>query len=223
MNDQSGTAAAVNLEDGNTWVIEGFLEVVTQALTEPGNQQELRARVLTDAQGLEQKYAPWSVDPRAQSNLRLSAVVLATYRLLADRLPGAELLALLYRAFNEPLRDQIRAGVGQYLDQVPNAFAALTDMSKDREASYFGQSFSFERPRDDRRAYYLDVTHCLWHSFFVAEGAPELTPIFCAFDENWIEGIDPERHGVRFSRPTTLGLGGPLCAFHFYQLEQEKV
>jgi len=91
-------------------------------------------------------------------------------------------------------------------------------VSKSRERHFFGQSFTFERPCDDDRAYFLDVARCLWQSFFVAEGAPELTPLFCEFDANWIDAIDPDRHGVRFSRPTTLGHGGPLCPFHFYRV-----
>jgi hypothetical protein len=104
------------------------------------------------------------------------------------------------------------------LDHAPDPYLALVGVAKARERHFFGRSFAFERPRDDDRAYYLDVARCLWHRLFVAEGAPELTPLFCAFDANWIDAIDPARHGVRFSRPTTLGHGGPLCPFHFYRV-----
>ena len=40
-----------------------------------------------------------------------------------------------------------------------------------------------------------------------------LTPVFCDWDANWASAIDPARHGFRFERPTTLGLGGDGCYF----------
>lgn len=162
------------------------------------------------------------MDEQAKHQLRQSAIVLAAYRHLRDAVRQQELLGLLRAAFTEPLRDAVRAGTAQALEQSDDPFVTMVGISKVREKHSHGEGFVFERPRDDDRAYYLDVTRCLWHSFFVAEGCPELTAIFCAFDEVWIGAIEPGRHELRFERATTLGTGGSLCPFHFFRVERES-
>ncbi len=199
-------------------VIQGFLQVVGQRLGDPTRAQHLIRVIKTHAATLEGAHQDWALDEQARYHLTSGAVVLAAYRALQPTMPQDEALALLRAARVEPLRDTIRQGTTGWLDHAPDPYAALVSVAKSRERHFFGQSFTFERPRDDDRAYFLDVARCLWHSFFVAEGAPELTPLFCAFDANWIDAIDPDRHGVRFSRPTTLGHGGRLCPFHFYRV-----
>ena len=158
------------------------------------------------------------LDDQALYHLKSGAIVLAAYRVLQPAMPRDELLELLRDALVGPLRDTIRQSTAGWLDQAPDSYAALVGVAKARERDFFGRAFTFERPRDDDQGYFLDITRCLWHSFFAAEGTPELTTVFCAFDANWIDAIDVDRHGVRFSRPTTLGHGGPLCPFHFYRV-----
>lgn len=200
------------------WVIQTFLDAVEQHLADASLMSRLRRCLDADRAALESKYQPWLVNEQARHHLHLGATVLVTYRLLREAVPEQELLALLKGAFTEPFREAIGRATVQWLDQSADPFQMIVGVSKQREALYFGDSFVFERPREDDRAYYADVTRCLWHSFFVAEGKPELTPILCAFDENWIAAIDPERHGVRFERATTLGHGGSLCPFHFFRI-----
>lgn len=53
------------------------------------------------------------------------------------------------------------------------------------------------------------------HDVLSAHSAAELTPVMCAFDQAWIEAIDPARHGFRFDRVTTIGLGGTHRPFQF--------
>lgn len=48
-----------------------------------------------------------------------------------------------------------------------------------------------------------------------ANDATELGAAMCEFDGNWMSAIDPERHGFRFERPTTIGCGGTHRPFHF--------
>jgi hypothetical protein len=204
------------------WLIQAFFEVIDQQIGDPVQVQHVRTAIQQQQAALEAAYETWIVDEQARYNLKSSAVVLAAYRVLQPSMPQADLLALLRRAFIEPFREVVKFGTAQMLDHAPNPFQALVATSKTRELYFFGKSFSFERPRDDERAYYCDVTRCLWHSFFVAEGAPQLTPIFCEFDANWIDAIDPVQHGLQFVRATTLGYGGQLCAFHFHRLAPQE-
>src|SRR5262249_3076329 len=101
------------------------------------------------------------------------------------------------------------------LDAASDPFSAMVEVSKAQEEHAYGRTFTFERPVDDGREYLLEIHRCFYHDVLVANSAAELTPALCAFDTNWIEAIDPDRHGFRFERPTTIGLGGAYCPFHF--------
>jgi len=202
----------------NEWVVAAFLDTVQRRVAGQISVAQLTVDIQMRQQALLETHQDWMVDVQARANLHTSAVVLATYWALQRHLPHDELLALIREAFVWPLRDSIRAGTALMLDHSPDPFQAICMVSKAREIHFFGAGFAFERPRDDDQAYYADVTRCLWHRFFVTNGAPELTPIFCEFDTNWIEAINPARHRVQFSRATTLGNGGPLCPFHFFRL-----
>ena len=120
------------------------------------------------------------------------------------------------------MRDYVQKASAQMLDNAPDPFKAMTEISKSRERSTFGAGFTFEYECDDDHAYLVNVKRCFYHNFFAANGAAELTPIFCDFDANWITAIDPVRHGFRFVRPTTIGYGGTMCPFHFYRIERKQ-
>ncbi|MEV0624344.1 L-2-amino-thiazoline-4-carboxylic acid hydrolase [Nonomuraea wenchangensis] len=155
------------------------------------------------------------VDEPARHNLRLTLALVAAYEVLRPRLGRQQAIATVQAAFIEPLGDAMKQGTRAMLDQAPDPFRAMVETSKSREEHAFGKGFAFERPVDDDERYHLDVRRCFYHDVLVANGAPELTPAMCAFDANWIEAIEPRRHGFRFERHTTIGTGGTHCPFHF--------
>lgn len=101
------------------------------------------------------------------------------------------------------------------LDAAPDPFTAIVASSRVRERDAFGAAFDFDHVADDDARYLLDVRRCFFHDVLTASGVPELTTVMCEFDRNWIDAIDPERHGIAFTRDTTIGLGGTHCPFHF--------
>jgi hypothetical protein len=197
------------------WVIQAFIDALAQRLHDADWVHGIRRHLDAECAELASKYGGWLVDEPARHQLRQGAAVLVAYRRLRGTVPESELLGLLRSAFTEPLRDVIRSGTAAMLERADDPFIAMVAMSKMRETHSFGASFRFERPRDDNEAYHLNITRCLGHSFFAAVGCPELTTIFCAFDEAWIGAVEPARHGLRFERETTLGEGGATCPFHF--------
>lgn len=104
------------------------------------------------------------------------------------------------------------------LDEAPDPFVALVAAGKEREASYSGPSFRFERPLDDQHSYVLDVPGCLFHETLIAAGRPRLQPILCGFDLAWVDAIDPGRHQLRFVRPVTFAEGG-TCRMIFTRVQ----
>jgi hypothetical protein len=154
-------------------------------------------------------------DDAARYNLRYVAAVVAAHRALPADRPADELIAWLTAAFVEPLAETVTAGARAMLDAAPDPFAAMVAVARAREDADFGAEFRFSHPHDDDRRFHADVHRCGYHERLVALGAPELTPVLCAFDTSWIRAIDPERDGFAFTRSTTIGLGGTHCPFHF--------
>jgi hypothetical protein len=195
---------------------EGFLrtlgERVGGAVPIAPLLQDIRAQ-RTD---IETQHASWVEDDTSRFHLRLVALVLASYRTLVTVLPPNDTLALVRLALIEPGRPWVRRGTAAALDHAPDPLALMVEVSKEREASFYGSGFAFERERDDGQAYLLNVHRCFYHNFFTANGIPELTSIFCDWDTNtWAEAIDPTRHGFGFECPSTLALGGDMCRFQF--------
>ena len=155
------------------------------------------------------------IDEPSRHNLALSLAVLAGYQELSPALDDEALIPLLRRAFVEPLRPKVRAGTAAALDEAPDPYAAMVDISRQRERHVFGAGFVFTHPRDDDEEYVAQVERCYYHEVLRANDAARLTPVLCAFDANWIEAIDPARHGFAFDRATTIGTGGGSCPFRF--------
>ncbi|MEU6149758.1 L-2-amino-thiazoline-4-carboxylic acid hydrolase [Actinosynnema sp. NPDC047251] len=147
-------------------------------------------------------------------HLALTATVVAGYRALLGRVPREQALLLVAQAFHEPLRPYVHDTTKAALDAADDPFRVITDVSKDREENYFGADFAFARSSDED-SYLVDVTRCFYVEVLAACGVPELGPVFCEFDASWIGAIDRDRHGVDFTRPTTIARGGATCPFHF--------
>ncbi len=62
------------------------------------------------------------------------------------------------------------------------------------------------------------ITSCGFFDFFNRRGIPELTSIFCKWDDLWAKEINKQNCGVRFERPTTIAEGEESCRFEFYFL-----
>jgi hypothetical protein len=161
-------------------------------------------------------------NPMDAANVRFTALAVAAFDVLAPEHGADEAARLVDDALNTPLREQILAGTRAMLDHAPDPLGALVEASKEREASYFGPSFRFERPVDDHDTYVLDIKRCLFHETLVAVGRPELQPILCRFDLNWADAIDPARHRVRFVRPVTFATGA-TCRMCFVREEHVEV
>lgn len=197
---------------------QAFLSTIARQIADEARFQELEHTILSEAATLEAAHQDWVKDASSKSNLKMTALVLASYYALQSILPRDETLALLRTAMIEPFYESIRQGTAQGLDHTPDALAMMATITKQKQHSLYGTGFVFEQERDDANAFLVNIQRCFYHSFFVANGAPELTPIFCDWDTCWADAIDPARHGLRFERPTTLGYGGDRCRFYFFRV-----
>ncbi|MBO3738630.1 L-2-amino-thiazoline-4-carboxylic acid hydrolase [Actinoplanes flavus] len=167
---------------------------------------------------LDPRIEPLVANPMDAANARFTALAVAAYDVVEPALGPAEAAAIVEDCLNGPLREDILAGTRGMLDHAGDPFGVLVAASKEREQSYFGPSFHFERPVDDHDTYVLDVRRCFFHDVLVATGRGELQPILCRFDLNWADAIDPSRHHLRFVRPVTFA-GGRTCRMLFTREE----
>lgn len=210
--DRSATHYDADPDAAMAAVIDAFLAAVGDAFAE---QHDLIARVSQRHADLVARHAEWLVDEPARHNLALALALLAAYQELAPDHPDRRLLPVLQRAFIEPMAEPIRAGTAAGLDAAADPFALMVQISRNREEHAFGAGFDFAHPADDDQEYLADVRRCYYHDVLAANDATHLTPLLCAWDANWIDAIDPDRHGFTFDRATTIGTGGTHCPFRF--------
>ncbi|WP_394825494.1 L-2-amino-thiazoline-4-carboxylic acid hydrolase [Pendulispora albinea] len=158
-----------------------------------------------------------------RGNVGFAVLAAAAYEvLLAAGLPPSRALSTVDACLNDPLRAWVLDGTRQMLDASPDPFEALTDVSRQREAHYFGPSFAFERPIDDGFGYVLEIRRCMFHEALKACGRTEVQPVLCRADLNWIDSIDPDRHHLRFARPSTFATAD-VCRMWFMRLEPPRL
>jgi len=155
------------------------------------------------------------VDDLARHNLRLTLAAAAAYVSLRPEMGQDEAIATVRAAVVEPFGPVVREATLAMLDNAPDPYRAMVEVARSRETASFGAGFEFRHPVDDDDRFHQDVHRCHYHDVLAANGVAELTPALCAFDRNWIDAIDPARHGFRFDRVTTIGTGGTHCPFHF--------
>lgn len=208
------------------WMVQKpYLKALTRELaaTMPGQAGNFAADTRTLADDLFARSEALIVDAPGVQNIRLTSLVLASYRELLKRgVPRRNALMMIKAAFVEPSRKKIQRSGRLLFYFLRDPLKAFARISMKKQADAYGKGFTMSHDTDDMQTYFFtNVTRCLYHEFFKANDAPELTPIFCAYDDNWGDLLKTGEHGVRFERPSTLGEGGEACRFNFYRSERK--
>jgi hypothetical protein len=190
----------------------------------PSQAKALPVRVAADADTLLEQHRVLAVDALGVSNLRITALALAHYRALRDSgLDRRAALGVVKEALVEPNRRKMAFFTRATLRLHPAPFKLFASISRNKQAAAYGDSFEFEHDTDAMQSYFhTTVKKCLYHDFFVGAGAPELTPVFCAYDDLWGEHLAAGEYGVQFTRPTTIGWGDDVCRFQFKRTPRRK-
>jgi hypothetical protein len=128
----------------------------------------------------------------------------------------SQALEWVREALIEPSRKKIIFFTRLTLRLKRDPLPLVSAISKGKQAKAYGAAFEMEHETDDLRSYFTTrVKKCLYHDFFCANGSPEMTRVFCAFDDTWGNVLETGEYGVKFERPTTLGAGDDMCRFQF--------
>ena len=191
----------------------GFFATMLQ-----GDGPHLEQVIRSEQTALYESKRGLATDEQSTFHLRCGTLVLAAYRVLLVSVPKDDAFEKVRRAFIEPGRADTFREMAEMMNTATDPFRHLVTHTKSQEEQFLGSTFNFERVQDDDHAYLLHVNECFYHRFFSENGAPELTQLACDINANWIDAIDPAKHGVRFERPSMLGYGGDKCQFYYYRL-----
>jgi hypothetical protein len=203
-------------------IITNLLEAVQSQIPDLQGQswEELTGTIRVRAATLAQQNAALVIDDLSHQWLTLSSLLLAAYRELQPHVGDVqEVLAMLRRAMAAPIQARItthleeRFGISQ--DAPADAFSLIAANFKRRGERRLGKAFTYVQDVQDGTRSFINIQQCFFNDFFRANGAPEVTPIFCAMDYLWAEELEQPRYGVRFDRPTTLAQGDDMCRFQF--------
>ncbi len=204
----------------------GYLREVKKRLTAilPGEEKVLTEQVAAEGDALLHANAHMAIDAPARSNLVMTSLALATYRVLLTKgIERRAALTFVQEALLEPNRKWMALFTRISLRLSRDRLALLASISKSKQTHAYGIAFDFEHETDEMKSYFTTrVKKCLYHDFFRANGAPEMTPVFCAFDNLWGDVIANGEYGVRFDRPTTMGWGDDICRFEFKRTRSGK-
>lgn len=161
----------------------------------------------------------WMVaDEQTRPHLRLAACVLSCYQELArGAMTQGQALDLVDDVFTSIGRTTLKLYAQALLTFSRDPFLALTRAAKQRVLTQYGRAWEF-RIVETHDYFSMTATKCFYNDFFNATGVPQLTAVFCHWDQNWIGPIDPGKHKMQFERPTTMGFGGSDCPFIFRRL-----
>lgn len=211
--DTSATSG-VDPTDWTALIEQAFFARLREVLAPDDVEQQVRSRLVE----LDEQLRHLVHNRMDVANVRFTSLAVAAYDVLEPAHGPARATAVVEDCLNSPFRDVILAGTASLLDAAADPFAALVAAGKERESTYFGPSFTFERPVDDQHTYVLDVIRCLFHEGLVAAGRTQLQAVMCRFDLNWVDAIEPDRHHVRFVRPVTYATGD-TCRMCFLRQE----
>src|SRR5262249_32731957 len=85
----------------------------------------------------------------------------------------------------------------------------------------YGSGMQFDQ-EETENSVDLIVRRCAFHEFFLGQGEPGLTRVFCAWDRNWMDIVNASRHSIRAERPTTISTGGDCCRFRLTRTEGSR-
>lgn len=209
--------------DANIWRWQ-FLRQLRRRVSRLGLDSDLVHRTAESAQLIFNDHRGDAPDKQGVAVVGLNALLLAAYRELVDaglqRAIAFDTVRDTFRAcFGRPT--QLVVGMVMMLCKDPVRFFQRVRLSR-VFGRIFGKMFTFE-DRYTEQGVELRITKCGSNEFFISQGEPLLTRIFCEWDQNWLSPIQLSRHAIKVDRPVTMATGAGHCEFHFGRSKEAKI
>lgn len=165
------------------------------------------------------KHMP-GADRQAVFNLFLAQSLQAAVGIFQGRGYGrARAIAMAQAALLATGSGLTRAAFSWWLRVTPDP---VGDMKKRRDLSVkaqkiWGEGMDLSEVHSDDSVA-LHVTACPFAQYFWGVSEPDLMPVFCAYDAQWMAQVNRSRRPVRVSRSGTLAEGAERCDFTFTRI-----
>ena len=191
----------------------------------PDRGEFVKTQVRYEARAVFRQNRHWAGDDSSVALLRMGSLLLAVYRvvlpLVGNKDAAIKLLRTAVAASGKNLVHPtlfLLFGISPFAPR--KAFEKIAANLKKRIERVFGSHFLVEQVVNDGERSFIHVKRCFFYDFFAANGVPELTRVFCAWDNLWADELKKPKYEVGFDRPTTLGYGGDVCRFHLRKTGQ---
>jgi hypothetical protein len=221
MNPEAMPGAAYGATTVGTLVAAAKARVAGRA---DADWARIEAAVASRAAALVEQNAHRAEDEPTERWSKTCSLVLAAFRELEPLVGTALALSILSDAMTAPFK----AGVTEYInarfgispDEPQKALSRISQNFKSRGEARFGKAFVYVRDVQNSNRSFTNIQRCFFNDFFRANGAAEVTAVFCAMDDAWASAIQEPRYGIRFELPTTLAGGSDACRFQFSRSSQ---
>ena len=209
--------------DANVWRWQ-FLRQLRRQVRGLGLDSGLVRRTAESAQLIFNDHRGNAPDKQGVAVVGLNALLLASYRELVDagvpRTVAFDTVRNTFRScFGRPTQLAVRTVM--LLSNDPVRLLQRVRLSR-VFGRIFGKMFTFE-DRHTEQGVELRITKCGSNEFFIREGEPLLTRIFCEWDQNWLGPIQSSRHAIKVDRPVTMATGAGHCEFHIVRSTEAKI
>ena len=167
-----------------------LLSAARARISAPGARtwDEIEAAVSARARSLLEQNAHRASDPPTQQWLTTSSLVLAAFQELESLASTTEVLSILRDALTAPFKERVSqylvARFGISSDAPDEDFARVSENFKRRGEERFGKAFVYVQDVQDATHSYTNIQRCFFNDFFRANGAPQVTSVFCALDSD---------------------------------------
>jgi hypothetical protein len=146
-------------------------------------------------------------------------------------LPGLALYQVLSQENSD--QDAVLAEVGSLLEiglrgfsrfvnvytYFPLPFAVMRQLFKASLLAYPRQGWDIEQVENSKTSFAFNIHRCFYMDVFTAYGAPELTALYCQWDDLLYTAWSPS---IRWQRTKTLGRGDDCCDFRYSRSKSGK-
>jgi hypothetical protein len=200
--------------------IEGFfLALGRETGLDEAGFAALRAEAEPRARELAEASADLVLEKTSQRWVGFASALLACYRGLSARVGEEPAREVIDRAITGPFQAKVREFLAQKFgiteENAEEAWDRFVVGFKEKAERTWGPGFTYAQEIREPRRQFVNVTRCIFNDFFRRNGAPELTPLLCAYDRVWADELGKPPYGIGFERPTTLAKGGDACRFQF--------
>lgn len=154
-------------------------------------------------------------DSQSQSFIIMCSYVTAYYNFLNAKGYSKDLI------LNQLYNSLIKSAGGKYVTFFTKLMLRFTrDKRKFIEKSAIQSKKSYGkfleiREKKEKDKFVSVVTKCGIHDFFIRRQIPELTSVFCKWDNLWADEINKYKCGIEFNRTSTIAEADDTCRFEF--------